>query len=120
MVTIQQVRNGLAAYVDREIMPNLPVGTGKRLLVGTYLALAIKNIEKSILAANGQINPLVSFLGVIDENHNVDIDSVLEELKKNIPDEGIKMDISAVGMKLGDITFHRADIDSLRNYIVNS
>ena len=48
------------------------------------------------------------------------LDTLAAELKKNIPDEGMRLDIDILGFKLGSMIFHRADVETLRTYIVNA
>ena len=112
MVSIQQVKRGIAAFIDNEIMPGIPNGA-KKILIGTYISLALKNLDKGIGA------PAIAFLGIA-ENGNVDIDTVIEQMKNNIPLEGMKVDLTVMGMNFGDIKFHKDDADRLKNYILNS
>lgn len=117
MVTKDQVKRGLSRYVDTEITAKLPVGTVKKVLVGTAISLFMGNIEKNIEHLSA--HPLVKTLGIIDEHGHYDVDRLAEEIKRNMSDEGMKFDIDVLGMHVGEMTFRRSDVDTLRNYIAS-
>jgi hypothetical protein len=116
MVTIEQVKRGLANFVDREIMPHVPMGTLKKTLVGTVIGLFLSNLDKAI-ANNGG---LISMLGITDEEGRIDIDKLADAVRENMSDEGIRVDLDIMGIHLGDMTLRRSDIDVLRNHVVNA
>lgn len=118
MVTIGQIKKGLASFVDAEILPAIPVGTLKRTLIGAGVGLYLANLEKTLTGLPE--NALVAALGVVDEHGNVDIDKLAEELKKNMPSEGVKINLDVMGVHLGDMTLHQSDIENLRVHIINS
>lgn len=115
MVTKDQIKRGLSRYVDAEIVPRLPGGSVKKVIIGTALSLFMGNIEKNIDHLSD--HPLIKTLGLIDESGRYDIDRLAEEVKRNMSDEGMKFCIDVLGMHVGDMTFHRSDVDSLRNHI---
>lgn len=114
MVTIDQVERGIAAYLDRELMPILPDTGFQKVLIGTGIGLALRKYKGQL--AELKDHPVVKMLGVFDKNGNVDIDVVKEELGKQIPETGLKMELPMIG----GLTFHKADVDKLHSYIVNS
>jgi hypothetical protein len=116
MVTIEQVKRGLANFVDREIMPHVPGGTLKKTLVGTVIGLYLGNLDKALANGGG----LISALGITDAENRIDIDKLADEVKKNMSDEGIRVDLDIMGIHLGDMTLRRSDIDVLRSHIVNA
>lgn len=118
MVNTNQIKRGLANFVDAEIVSKIPGGTLKRTLLGTAMGLYIGNIDK--ILSNGMKSPLISALGVIDDAGNVDIDTLTDALKKNISDVGIHFDLDIMGLHLGDMTLHRQDIDVLRTHILSA
>lgn len=118
MVTRGQITRGLANFVDAEILPSIPGGTLKRTIIGTGVGLYLGNLEHTLEAISK--NAYVVALGVTDEHGNVDIDKLAEELKKNMPPEGVKIDLDIMGIHLGDMTLHRSDIDVLRSHIIGS
>lgn len=118
MVTIGQIKKGLASFVDAEILPAIPAGTLKRTLIGAGVGLYLANLEKALTGLSE--NALVAALGVVDEHGNVDIDKLAEELKKNMPSEGVKINLDVMGVHLGDMTLHQSDIDTLRHHITSA
>lgn len=110
MVTIAQIEKGVATYLDSEIMPKFPAGLEK-VLAGTAASLAIRRSGNII--AGYKDNKAVQMLGIMDKDANVDIDILAEELKKNIPQEGFKVDVPIIGI----LTFHKEDVDKLYEYI---
>lgn len=118
MVHITQVSRGLARFADAEILSKLNGGTIKRVAVGTALSLYIKNME-NILSKVTE-SPFISAMGIVDAQNNVDIDLLAEELKRNIPESGVRVDIDVMGMHLADMTLDASDIDNIKHYITNS
>ena len=117
MVTKDQVKRGLSRYVDTEITAKLPIGTVKKVLVGTAISLFMGNIEKNIESLSE--HPFVKTLGIIDENGHYDIDRLAQEVKRNMSDEGMRFDLNILGMHVGEMTFRRSDVDSLHAYIAS-
>jgi hypothetical protein len=118
MVNITKVKRGLANFADREILAKIPGGTLKKTAIGTMMGLYIKNAEKA-LNLNSK-NVFISALGIVDENGDVDVDTLAEEIKKNISENGLRIDIDIFGLHLGDMTLRAADIDMMRTYISNA
>lgn len=118
MVNTNQIKRGLANFVDAEIVNKIPGGTIKKTLVGTAMGLYIGNMDK--ILSNVIKSPFISALGVIDEAGNVDIDTLTDALKKNISDVGVHVDLNIMGIHLGDMTLHRQDIDVLRTHILSA
>lgn len=112
MVTVDRIEKGLAGYVDAEIIPQLHGNGVERVLVGTCASLLIR---KSSTIINGyKDNPLVKMTGIMDEDGNVDIETLAEEVKANMPKDGVHIEIPV----LGTLTFKSEDIDKIRDYIV--
>ena len=118
MVNIGQVKRGIANFVDAEILNKIPGGSLKRTLIGAAMGLYIGNLEKTFAGATK--SAYVTALGVTDESGNIDIDRLAEEIKKNMPPEGVKIDLDVMGFHLGDMTLHASDIEVLRVHVVNA
>ena len=118
MVNTNQIKRGLANFVDAEIVNKIPGGTMKKTLVGTAMGLYIANMDK--ILSNALSNPFIAALGIVDEAGNVNIDSLADALKKNISDSGVRVDLDFVGFHIGDMTLHRQDIDVLRTHILSA
>lgn len=111
MVTIAKVEQGVAAYLDSELMPKLPSTGIEKVLAGTAMGLVIRRSGKILEGLKS--NKTVQMLGIMDAEGNVDVDLLKEELKKNIPQDGVKVDVPVIGT----LTFHKDDVDKLHEYI---
>ena len=111
MVTIDQLKNGIAAYLDREFLPKLPYTPSKKFAVGVALGLFIKRFDNIYLAYRD--NPVIKMLGVIDDNGSIDIDILAEVIKERLGDKGFEFAIPVIG----PITIEQADVDNLYGYI---
>lgn len=114
MVTIDQVEKGIAAYLDKELMPILPETGVQKILIGTGIGLVLRKYKGQIAALKDQ--PFVKMTGIFDDSGNVDVDILKEELTKQIPEEGFKIEVPVIG----GLKFHKADVDKLYNYITGS
>lgn len=112
MVSIDKIEKGVANYLDGELMPQLQGNSLEKVLVGTAASLAIR--RSGTIVAGYKDNKMVQMLGIMDGNGNVDVDVLADELKKNIPKEGVKVDIPIIGT----MTFHKDDVDKLYEYIM--
>lgn len=112
MTTIQQIQNGVAAYLDNELMPMLPQTGLERLVLGTGISLLIKkNFSKIELLKE---NSLIKAMEIFDEEGNVDIDTLKEEIEHNMTNEGVNLEIPMIGK----LTFKKEDVNKLYNYII--
>ena len=118
MVNINQIKRGIANFADAEIINKIPCGTLKKTLFGTAVGLYINNLGNVI--NNVSSNPFIAALGIQDADHNIDIDKLAEELKKNIPDTGLKIDLDFLGFHFGDMTLSKQDIETLRSRIASA
>jgi hypothetical protein len=116
MATIEQIKRGLATFVDKEMLAKMQIGSFQRVMIGTGIGLALSNLDKTLRLDN----PVVSMFGIVNEDGTVNVDAVASELKKNIPDEGMRFDIDILGIKLGSLLFHKNDVELLRTSIVNA
>jgi hypothetical protein len=117
MVNVDKIKRGIALYIDRDILPKLQIGAFKRFAVATAAALFVDNTANNVAALTK--NAVFATLGISDADGNIDIEKLANEAKKHMPDEGLTMDLNILGMHLGGATFHRADVDVLRGYILN-
>lgn len=117
MVTAYQIKRGLGSFISKEILPNIPGGTLKRVAIGTVADLFLDNIEKS-LSDTG--SALYSMLGIVDASGGIDVHKIAESIKSNMTDEGTRIDLNVWGFRLGDMVLHKGDIDNLVRHIVNA
>ena len=112
MVSIEKIEQGFANYLDGELMPQLQKNGVEKVIIGTVASLMIR--KTSVIVESYRDNKFVKMLGIMDEGGNIDVDTLVEELKKNISKEGVKLDIPI----LGTLTFHKDDVDKLYDYIM--
>lgn len=106
-VTREQIANGINAYVDAMVIPQLP--TAGKWIVGTAVGLSMSNIDSYINSS------AFSMLGIVNDQGLVDIDKLAEAVKQNAVKYG-KLQLSFP--YVGTMTFCSDDIDDLRRYIV--
>lgn len=112
MVSIDQIEKGIANYLDAELIQQLPADGFQRVIAGVGLSLLIK--RSSVLVEKVKSNSFIQLLGIFDENGNVDIDTLRDEIKKQMPADGIKIDVPSIGI----INFTKNDVDSVYSYII--
>lgn len=115
MVNIDKVKRGVANYADAEILTKIPGGGIKKVLMGAGLSLYISNLEKIII--DNKDNILVSGLGVIHPDGNIEIERLAEAAKAHMPDEGVHVNLALFGVEM---KLHKSDIDSMVSYILNA
>lgn len=112
MAKINQIEAGVAKYIDAEIAPkiptNIPNGQLKKVAFLTGAAYAVHKGVAQYLS-----NPLLTQIGAVDEEGNVDLDGVLEAAQGVVPETGVKVTVPI----LGDLTFYMEDLDRLAAYI---
>lgn len=112
MVSVDKIEQGIANYLDSELMPQLQNNGIEKVIIGTAASLFIR--KYGTIIEGYKDNKLVKMLGIMDDDGNVDVDALTEELKKNISKEGVKIDVPIVGT----LTFHKDDVDKLYDYIM--
>lgn len=112
MVSIDKIEKGVANYLDAELMPQLQSNGIEKVIIGTAASLLIR--KSGDIITGYKDNKLVKMLGIMDDNGNVDVETLAEELKKNISKDGFTVDIPIIGT----LTFHKEDVDKLCDYIM--
>lgn len=112
MIPIDKVTRGIVAYLDNELMTQLPNDSLKKVGFGVFAALAARDPLK-LIGSYISID-MLKMLGIINaEGTYADIELLRDELKKRIPTEGVKMAIPLIG----NVTFTAYDIDRMMSYI---
>ncbi len=112
MVTLEQIKQGAARYVDEEFTARL---TGwQKWAVGAGAAMALGNLDANLAALRA--HPAVKALGVFDEAGNVDLDKIYTCLKT----EAAKGPVTTAIPLIGDVTLNEADVDKLYTLIKQS
>jgi len=112
MATINQIETGAVKYIDAEIAPKIPInvpnGQLKKIAFLTGAAYAVRKWVRQYASY-----PLLTQLGAVDEEGNVDLDGVLEAVRETVPEKGFKVTVPI----LGDLTFYLEDLERLAEYI---
>ena len=109
MVTYNQVVNGMAKYIDQEIINKiqgwqrwaLGAGAGIMMNKGANIFNALK------------VNPIIKMLEVIDDNDMIDIDTIYTEIRKQAEKGSATFDAPMIGT----ITLTKDDVDKLYHLI---
>ncbi len=112
MVSYDKVQAGIARYLDTELVTKLDNDSVQKVIVGVVISLYIKKFSDLIMMAKD--NKVVKTLGIVDDKGNIDVDTLKDEIERQIPDSGLKVDIPMVGL----MTFHKSDVQTLYKYIV--
>lgn len=110
MVHKSKVLNGIAAYIDDEILPKM-AGSWKAWVIGSAAGIAISRAD-SIFTAASNI-PAVKALGLI-EGENIDIDTIYSELRRQAQKGTATIDLPVIG----PITFNLGDVESMYRHIM--
>lgn len=111
MATIEQVKNGLSAYIDSQILPK--IDGYKRFGLTVYMYLAIDNISNKMIEILH--SPSMSMLGIMDDENNIDIERLHNAAYSSMRDN-LDINIPVVGR----FTFSRSDVDKLFDMIRRS
>lgn len=112
MVSSEQIKLGVARYIDSEISPKI---TGwQKWVFSAACAAYLAQLPSIIRKAAG--NKYIAALELTDNAGNIDIDKVYEYLKPAAAQSPAP--ISLPGM--GTITLTEKDVDMVYNYIMSS
>lgn len=109
MVHYSKVINGLATFIDREIIAKM-AGGWRSWMIGSAAGVALARAEQVYRKLAD--NEMLRSLGVID-GENVDIDIIYEQLRQQANHGSMTIDLPLIG----GITFGVADVDALYRYI---
>lgn len=112
MVTIEQIKAGVASYLDAELMPKFPENGIQKVLAGTAIGLALHKSGDIIMSLKD--HPYVKMLEIMDDKYNVDIDVLKTEFVKNIPESGFVLEVPM----FGTMKFNKSDIEKLYKHIM--
>jgi hypothetical protein len=113
MVHVNNVLNGIAKYMDRDLFHKMS-GT-QRWILGTASGLLLSGLPKKI--DEFKKLPIVSFMDVIDASDMVDIDRVYNELMKHARETPAVIDLSYFLPILPAINVDHTDVEKIYRYI---
>ena len=107
-MTFDRVETGMIKYIQEEIASKAPTYMKFLIYTGTFLGTAkFEHVFEKV-----KDNTIIQSLGVIDENNDIDIESLYDAARKAMSKVG---SVEYMGIK-----FNEADVDSLYNYIKRS
>lgn len=113
-VTVDNIANGLSIFIEKEVIPEFNLPSWQRIIVGTAIGLCIK--KKANLAKKFIKDGTFTMAGVVDEFGSINLDDLIAEVEKNIPDDGLTVKLPILGNK----TFTSDDIGKAYLYIRGS
>lgn len=116
MVSYNQIEKGLAAWLDGELLPMMPLGGQydplKKVAVATGALYMLKNGRRMV----DKYMPQLVQIGFADEGGAFDLDGIKDILKAQIPDSGLRVPLPIVN----ELTFYKPDIDNIYSYIMGA
>lgn len=111
MIHYSRVMQGIASYIDQELVGKL-TGSWKAWLLGSMAGIAVSNAERLYMQYKDM--PVLAALGLVD-GENINIEAVYAELRKQAQRGTATVSLPIVGAA----TFGVADVDALYRYIVS-
>ena len=112
MATVTQIQNGLAKYIDEEVMAAMP--GWQKWVFGAGASIALNNLPATIeRVKNAEV---VKMLGVIDAQGDIDMAKIYQGVKKQSAKGQVTFEIPA----MGKLTLNDADVDKIYRYITNA
>lgn len=111
MVSIDNVERGIAKYIDRHILPNLPQTGAKGFGIGVAASLLVKRGGNLLREYAKQ--PILQQMGIITADGAVDLDVIREAAADRMPPQGVTVDLP-LGIT---IRVNAADVDAIYNAI---
>ena len=115
MVTLADIEKGIGAYLDSELMAQLPPDSIERAVVGTVAALYIKKKMHDLAIILD--SPMAKELGIVGEDGGINLEPLKEEFENRMPPTGIVYDKGLVEKVFGRLRFQKEDVDKLYSYI---
>lgn len=108
MIPMDKVQRGLAAFLDRELIPSL---TGwDKVLVGGGAGIAVAKLPKIV-----EMYPIITALDIYDKaNNQMDIDTLYQAVTPYMGGDTLPLKIPVLGIT---IKVGRPQVDALYRYI---
>ena len=112
MVTTTQIQNGLAKYIDEEVVAAMP--GWQKWVFGAGASIALNNLPATIERVKN--TEVVKMLGVIDAQGEIDIAKIYQGVKKQSAKGPVTFEIPA----MGKMTLNDSDVDKIYRFITNA
>lgn len=111
MYEYSKVLNGMAKYIDTEIVDKI---TGwKKWVIGSGVGIALSNTTDVFNQVKN--NDFVKMLNVIDKDDKINVEKIYKEMKKQAKKGAITFDIPMIGA----LTLNEQDVDKMYDFIKN-
>lgn len=110
MVSIEQVKNGVARYVDDELVSKM--NGLNRWIVGGVAGIAITKAEA--IFKHMKEMPFIKMLDIVDENDLIDIDVIYREFLRQARKGEAVINIPFIG----ETKFNEHDVELLYKHII--
>ena len=111
LVTMQQLKMGMACYLKKEVLPSLDPTGFAGFGVSFVSALAIGYVDRFLI--NLSKNPLFAMFEIVDSEGRIESQALAEAIEFAMPETGFSVTIGK-GSKL---TFRSEDAKKLCEYI---
>lgn len=112
-MSLTEVKEGLARYLDGEFIPQYKKNHSAAATYGVSVGLALVIENLSNTAQNLLHDPLIPYFGIVDQDSNIDVTKLLNQMKKSMPEEGLKVPVPIIGV----LSFTKGDVDTLEGYM---
>lgn len=112
MVSFDKVKNGMAKYLDNELIPNLSDNDTEKFVAGIVSGIFIKRLDK--IANHYLGNNFIKAVEITNDNEELDIDLIYEVAKETIKSNALSIAVPY----FGKLTFTKDDITTLYKYII--
>lgn len=110
MITYIQFKNGVMAFLDKEMIAKID---NQLLKVGAISTLFIMDKKADNIFNNLKEEKIVKYLNLIDMDGNIDDDTLLDAIKKGMGGKTMSFNTGL----LGTLTIFPEDVDKLRSYL---
>lgn len=111
MYEYNQVINGIAKYIDEEIISQ--IDGWKKWVIGSGVGIALS--DGTEIFNNIKNNDLVKMLGIVDKDDKINVDKIYKELKKQSKKSSITFNVPMIGV----MTLTEQDVEKLYKAIKN-
>lgn len=111
MYNYSQVINGLARYIDEEIVSK--INGWQKWIVGGGIGIALSNMTDVFNQVKN--NEFVKILNIVDKDDKINVEKIYKEMKKQAKKSAITFDAPVIGA----ITLNEQDVDKIYEMIKN-
>ena len=112
MYGYDKVMNGIAKYIDNEIVDK--ISGWKKWLVGSGIGMMLSNSNNIFEQVKN--NEFVRLLNIVDEYDNIDVENIYKELKKQAQKGSVDVELPMIG----SFRLNEQDVDKLYRFITES